>query len=140
MSDSDALAPEGPVSTAGVAANPPVGAENVGGSDADDELEESDESDEVNSSDEDGEADVSDNPSANFPAVRWISKKYLTEQRFWGMGIYCAMYQSKATDALYFLSNLGEKIWLTDENGDAVLAQDQNMDRTTKPSSDEADP
>ncbi|KAG6367371.1 hypothetical protein INS49_001560 [Diaporthe citri] len=140
VSGSDAPSPEGPVSTAGVAFNPPAGAENVGGSDADDELEKSDKLDKVDSPDEDGEADASDNPSATFWGVRYVSKKYLVEQGFMGVGIYSAMYRRKTTDALYFLSNLGERIWLTDENGDGVLAQDQDMDQTTKSSSDEADP
>ncbi|KAK7725919.1 hypothetical protein SLS63_007911 [Diaporthe eres] len=140
VSDSDALSPDGPVSTAGVAINPPVGAADAGGADEDDEPEESDESDDANTLDEDNEADGPDNPSANFQGIRWISKKDLNKQRLRGVGVYSRMYQSRRTDALYFVSNLGEKIWLIDENGDGVLGQDQNMDQTTKSSSEEADP
>lgn len=140
VSDSDAPSTEGPVSTARVAVNPPVDAENVGGSDADDELEEPDELDDVNSSDESGEEDASDNPGAPFWGVRYVSKKYLSEQGFLGVGQYSRVYRRKTTDALYFLSNLGEKIWLIDENGDGILAQDQDIDQTIKSSSDEADP
>lgn len=98
-----------------------TGPRNDHGSDADDELDESDESGEVNSSDEDDRA-----------GVGYISKKELDEGRLWGKGIFLTLYKSEATDALYFLGYLGEKIWLTDENGDCVLGQDQNLDQTTQ--------
>lgn len=93
-----------------------TGPRNDHGSDADDELDESDESGEVNSSDEDDRAELVS-----------VSKKVLDEHGLWGVGIYSTLYRSEATDALYFLGYLDKKIWLTDENGDCVLAQDQNL-------------
>lgn len=127
-SESGALPPDGPVSTPDTAFNHAMDPNNVGGSDADDELKGPDESGEDDSSDEDNKSDASGDPSANLPRTRYISMKTLDEQRLRGVGIYSAVYRNEATDALYFLSNLGEKIWLTDENGDCVLAQDQNLD------------
>lgn len=129
VSDSDALLPEGPGSTAGVATHQAIDPEDedAGESDADDEREGSDGSGKHESSDEENTAGASDNPSANLPRTRYISMKALNEQGLIGVGIYSDVYRSEATDALYFLSDLGEKIWLTDENGDCVLAQDQNL-------------
>lgn len=127
VSDEDALLPEDPVSTAGEAIHHAIDPEDVGESDADDELEGPDESDTHDSSDEDNKADASDNPNANHPGTRYISKKDLNERGLLGVGMYSDVYRNEANDALYFLSNLGEKIWLIDENGDSVLAQDQNL-------------
>lgn len=98
-----------------------TGPRNDHGSDADDELDESDESGEVSSSDEDDRA-----------GVEYISKKELDEGGLWGKGIFCKLYKCDATDALYFLNDLDHKIWLTDGNGDCVLAQNQNLDQTTQ--------
>lgn len=129
VSDSDALFPEGPGSAAGVAAHQAIDPEDedAGISDADDEREGSDGSDKHEISDEENTAGASENPSANLPRTRSISMKALNEQGLIGVGTYSDVYRSEATDALYFLSDLGEKIWLTDENGDCVLAQGQNL-------------
>lgn len=135
------LQPNGRVPTAALAVNHTIDSENFGASDADDELDSSDESGDIKSSDEDDKADASENPSANFPGTRWISKRDLDEQGLWNQGIYIDLFQSKATDALYFLDQSGEKIWLTDDNGECVFAQDQNLDRTiTRSSPGEAIP
>lgn len=128
VSESDALPSNGPVSTPETAFHHAMDPENAGGSDADDELKESDESSEDASSDEDNKSDASGDPSANPPRTRHISMKTLDEQGLTGVREYSAVYRHEATDALYFLSDLGEKIWLTHENGDCVLAQDQNLD------------
>lgn len=128
VSTPEVLPPDCPVSTQDETFRHARDPEIVGGSDADDEMKDSDESDEDDSSDEDSEADTSGDPSANLPRTRYISMKTLNEQGLVGVGIYSAMYRNEATDALYFLNNLGEKIWLTHENGDCVLAQHQNLD------------
>lgn len=128
VSDPDVLPPGDPVSTQDETFHRALDPEIVGGSDADDEMKGSDESGEDDSSDEDNKADASGNPSAHLPRTRYISMKTLNEQGLMGVGIYSAMYRNEATDALYFLNNLGEKIWLTHENGDCVLAQHQNLD------------
>lgn len=134
------LQPNGRVPTAALAVNHTIGPENSGASDADDELDSSDESGDIKSSDEGDQADASENPSTTLPGTRWISKKDLVEQGLWGEGIYIELFQSEATGALYFLDQSDEKIWLTDEDGDCVIAQDQNLDQTTQSSLEEAVP
>lgn len=123
----EVLPPDGPLSTQDQTLHHAMDSEIVGGSDADDELKGSDESDEEDSSDEDNKADASGDLSANLPPTRYISRKTLNEQGLMGRGIYSALYRHEATDALYFLNHLGEKIWLTHENGDCILAQDQDL-------------
>lgn len=127
VSTPDVLPPDGPVPAQDETFHHAMDPEIVGGSDADDEMKGSDESGEDDSSDDDNKADASGDPSANLPRTRYISRKTLNEQGLMGRGIYSALYRHEATDALYFLNHLGEKIWLTDENGDCVLAQDQNL-------------
>lgn len=72
------------------------------------------------------EGDAPGEPSATFSSIRWISREDLGEPGRLAQGI--TLYRSEVTDAIYYLNNLGEKVWLVDENGDCVIAQDQNSD------------
>lgn len=72
------------------------------------------------------EADASDDPSATFLSIRWITQEDLRERGIFAQGI--TLYRSEVTDAIYYLNHLDEKVWLVDENGDCVIAQDQNLD------------
>lgn len=81
------------------------------------------------------EGDASGDPSATFSSIRWISREDLGEPGRLAQGI--TLYRSEVTDAIYFLNDLDEKVWLVDENGDCVIAQDQNPDWTTKSSKEE---
>lgn len=138
-SNSVAGSPEGPGSTAGEAIHQEIGPGNDSGLDADNEFDtKSCGSDGIKSSD-DNEAVAPDNPSTTVPQTRYISRKDLDEQGLWGVGIYNNVYRNEATDALYFLNDLSEEVWLIDENGDTVFAQDQTLGQTAE-SSPEADP
>ncbi|KAL1866461.1 hypothetical protein Daus18300_006696 [Diaporthe australafricana] len=107
------------VPTSDTAVKPTIHPE-VHESDADDEYEpvESDGEDEY-------EPDGQDELDSSGSGTRWVSQKYLNETGLCGWGMYVKVYRDQTTDALYFLDNVCEHVWLTDENGDCVLAQEQ---------------
>lgn len=86
------------------------------------EVPESDADDEYEPDESDGEDELDSSGSG----TRWVSKKYLKDNGLFGWGIYVNVYLSQTTGALYFRNNLDEQIWLTDANGDCVLAQEQS--------------
>lgn len=79
---------------------------------------------EVDNLDEDDEANAPENPSSTLPRTRWIAQKDLGELIHQGTKFY----KSEVTDAIYHLDHRGEKVWVVDENGDCVIAQDQSLD------------
>lgn len=54
----------------------------------------------------------------------WISRRELNERKLWNQGMYQDVYRHEH-DQLYFLDEEGNKVWLVDDKGDAVLTQDQ---------------
>lgn len=79
---------------------------------------------EVNDFDEHVEARPTENSDATLPGTRWITQQDLEGLIARGIDLL----KSEVTDAVYYLNHLGEKVWVVDQNGDCVIAQDQNLD------------
>lgn len=56
----------------------------------------------------------------------WISKKDLCDRKQMGRGMYKG-YSVHVHDQVYFADEVGNKIWLVDDEGQAVLFQDQKL-------------
>ncbi|KUI74529.1 hypothetical protein VM1G_11972 [Cytospora mali] len=56
----------------------------------------------------------------------WISQRELSDRGLWHKGMYQDLYRH-VHDQLYFIDEVGNKMWLVDDEGQAVLAQDQKL-------------
>ncbi|KUI58980.1 hypothetical protein VP1G_11054 [Cytospora mali] len=56
----------------------------------------------------------------------WISQRELSDRDLWHQGMYQDLYRH-VHDQLYFIDEVGNKMWLVDDEGQAVLAQDQRL-------------
>lgn len=73
------------------------------------------------------------NNSHDNDETRWISQQDL--ERLIPQGI--RLYQSEATDAIFYLGDRGERVWLVDKNGDCIMAQTRTAADSTPESSPE---
>lgn len=64
------------------------------------------------------------NNSHDNGGTRWVSQQDL--EKLIPPGII--LLQSEATDAIFYLNERGEKVWVVDKNGDCVIGQTKNVD------------
>lgn len=56
----------------------------------------------------------------------WITQRSVSERKLWNKGMYRTVYRH-VHDQLYFTDEVGNKLWIVDDKGESLLAQDQDL-------------